>query len=172
MGKDMSVLTYFRQSLCRYGYEIVVFPFEYDNGEDPFRPNSEYLEWLDNHYFVWWIGISLGASFSYVLASKSIDIAKPHRLTLINPFCSREVLAKERDFSLANQWDFSPIKWSVSLYRIDFVLSLYDEKIPMYHGLRLYCKSNAEIKELKIVKDNHIIHIKENQEKLVEYLLK
>lgn len=162
-GKQLNILIDFI-AMIKKSHDVCIFPFEYDTGEIPFYHNAQWCKWLLNNRFDWWCGISLGASLSYVMSSLCIG-AIPERLTMINPFNSRGILAKEKNFSLENQWDFSLSDYMVEVNNIDMVLSVYDEKIPIYHGVSILNKTTANSKVLYFVNDNHRI---ENQEAQIE----
>jgi len=93
------------------------------------------------------------------------------RLTLINPFASRKQLAEERGFSLNGQWDFAPLESGPAISIAEIVISVFDEKIPLQHGIRLLNKIEADKKRVIFVDDNHQIQKSAAQEELAELLL-
>jgi hypothetical protein len=171
MGKEAGILAKFLSELEAADHNIVVIPFEYDTGIAPFSAESELARWCAENYFSWWIGISLGASLAYTFASLLNESKRPERLTIINPFSSREELSKEKGFSMSGQWNFSPIDHNLSLKRIDVVASVMDKKIPMYHGVTLLNKAATDKKNLIFVDDNHQIQNDAAQKELAELLL-
>jgi hypothetical protein len=171
MGKSPDTLVHFLSLLNTNAYTVVPVPFEYDTGIPPFATNSEWGMWCAENNFSWWIGISLGASLAYTFASLLNEIKRPKRLTLINPFASRETLAKEKTFSINGQWNFSPIAYALNLKKIDMVISVFDEKIPIYHGVSLLNKAVSDRKSLIFVDDNHQIQNEAAQKELAELLI-
>jgi len=169
-GKDPNVLAYFLSLLKAQGYNVITIPFEYDTGISPLSFDSEWKEWCTKNDFSWWIGISLGASLAYTFASL-LETRKPKRLTLINPFMSREILAKEKGFSLKEQWNFSPIEFDLRLKQIDIVTSVMDEKIPMYHSIQLLNKTISNRKNIIFIDDTHQISNVAAQKELAELLI-
>jgi hypothetical protein len=170
-GKSPDVLTRFLSVLNTNAYTIVTIPFEYDTGIPPFTAHSEWETWCAENNFSWWIGISLGASLAYTFASLLNEANRPERLTLINPFASREILAKEKKFSINDQWNFSPIHYDLNLRKIDMVVSVFDKKIPIYHGISLLNKVVSSRKNLIFVDDNHQIQNEAAQKELAELLI-
>lgn len=152
MGKSPYVLRKLLDELAM-SHEVCVFPFEYDCGELPFCRDSLWCGWLEKNNFSWWCGLSLGASLAFVMSS----LCPPERLTMINPFCSRKILSREKGFSLAAQWDFSPDEYFSEVKTAEAVLSVHDEKIPLWHGVKLLNHISAESKTLIFVDGNHCI---------------
>jgi hypothetical protein len=169
-GKDPDILKSFLSRVHDKGIDIEVIPFNYDAGLPPFSACSEWGEWLREHSVSWWAGISLGASLAWVFASLLDDSVKPQRLTLINPFASRKQLAEERGFSLNGQWDFAPLESKLTISIAEIVISVFDEKIPVQHGIRLLNKIEANVKKVIFVDDNHQIQKSGAQEELAELL--
>lgn len=133
-GKPADVMADFLARLS-LSYEVVLFPLTYDSGDVPFSRDSYWFGWLSKQHFDWWCGISLGASLLYAMSSFK-EIA-PERISLINPFYSRMVLSQEKGFSLEHQWNFDLAQYQPAAKQLDLVLSLYDTKIPMHHGIEL-----------------------------------
>ena len=152
MGKPENVLRCFLDEIA-LNYEVCIFPFEYDSGDMPFSRGSHWCRWLEQNQFSWWCGLSLGASLAFVMSS----LCPPERLTMINPFCSRRILAHEIGFTLANQWDFSPSEYVAEVRESEAVISVHDEKIPIWHGVNLLNHIRAESKRLIFVDSNHCI---------------
>jgi hypothetical protein len=169
--KDPRVLSHFLSVLNNNDCSIATIPFEYDIGIPPFNTNSEWQTWFLENNFTWWIGISLGASLAYTLASLLNETQKPERLTLINPFASREILAKEKGFSISGQWNFSPIDYDLNMKYIEMVISVFDKRIPIYHGVSLLNKVTSSGKRLIFINDNHQIQNNKVQKELAELLL-
>ena len=168
--KNANVLAYFL-SILKNIHAIENVSLEYDRGEAPFAPNSEWVTELKKNNHKWWIGISLGASLAYTFASLLNETDKPERLTLINPFASRSELSKEKGFSMNGQWDFSPINSELYIKRIEIVVSVFDEKIPIYHGISLLYKSTSVTKSLIFIDDKHQIQNESAQKELAYVLL-
>lgn len=165
-GADKHVLEDLLDVFRSNNYEIKNFGVPYDSGcLDPER----WEEVVDNEA-VWWIGLSLGASLMYYCTAFAGNNA-PERLTIINPFFSRSVLAKEQGFSLNGQWDFDPVQKQVRVRRLEAVLSIFDTRIPMYHGTVLLEKAGAVKKNLILVQSDHVISNLEAQLELAAILL-
>lgn len=165
-GQGLKVLKYFRNELLQNGFSIDVIDVEYDRGE--LNP----LNWtkVKENDCNWWIGISLGASLLYYALNYVDDLYKPTRITLINPFSSRKNLSNEMGFDLTNQWDFSPIENIVNVDQIELVSSVFDVKIPMYHGINLLNKTISSNKKLIFIDEKHTIDLKEAQIELAQLL--
>lgn len=165
MGQNIDILFDLKKELSKK-FKLDIINFDYDVG------NLNPLDWeiLKNKYD-WWIGISLGASllyYSYNFIKKDI---RPKRLTIINPFSSRKILSKEKGFDLSNQWDFSPKAQEVTVKKMELITSIYDEKIPNYHGFELINKTNSKNKKIILVNSNHIIENSKVQLELSKILL-
>ena len=151
-GQNLKILENFRNELMKSGYEFDYINIQYDKGK--LLPNK-WKQVSDNNAD-WWIGISLGSALLYY----SVNFTKknrPKRITLINPFSSREILAQEKGFDLSNQWGFSPKDYTINIENMDIVLSTYDKKIPMYHGIELLNKTICNNKKIVFVDSNHTI---------------
>ncbi len=166
-GQDLEILKTFRNELIDKGFEIDFINIKYDDGE--LSPN----EWkqIVNNEADWWIGISLGAALLYYSVN-FVKGKKPERITLINPFSSRKILSEERGFDLTDQWIFSPKQCKVNIDNMDIVLSVYDKKIPMYHGIELLNKTICTNKKVIFVQGNHTIDNVNAQIELVDVLVK
>ena len=167
MGQDLEILKYFRSELAHNGYEITPVTIKYDYGK--LNPNSWNI--IKNNSADWWIGISLGASLLYYSYDFVVNINKPSRITIINPFSSREKLSKERNFDLSKQWNFTPKNAKCDVEEIDLVSSLYDIKIPMYHGIELLNNAVSKCKNLIFVSEGHTITDINVQKELANVLL-
>lgn len=170
-GKNLEVLADFRDVLIKNGYVIDYVPMEYDVGTNPFVDPSEWVDFLSQGTWNWWIGISLGAALSYFAASLLEAKMRPTRMTLINPFASRKVLSSEKGFSLAKQWDFSPISFVLDINHIDIVLSVKDEKISNHHGIELFSAVTGITKQIIRVDADHCLNNTDAQIELASYLL-
>ena len=166
-GQDLHILKEFRDTLTKQGYILDNINIMYDAGE--LKPNS--WEQVKNNTSDWWIGISLGASLLYY-SIQFMKNNKPNRITLINPFCSREILSKEKKFSLNNQWNFTPINKKVRINYLDMILSVNDEKIPLYHGIKILNNTVCENKQIIFVDETHVISDKYAQSEMAEILNK
>ncbi len=166
-GQDLKILDDFRKELEKNEYVIEYINIKYDSGQ---LSPSEWIQ-VTNNSADWWIGISLGASLLYY-STNFIRKHKPSRITLINPFSSRKILAEEKGFSLENQWVFTPKNCNVEVDNFDVVLSLNDNKIPMYHGVELLNKTISNNKQIIFVKGNHIIDDNMAQIELANLLIK
>lgn len=153
MGQNPNILKIFREQLELRGFNVNILECEYDNGTF----NPENLKNINNSNSKWWVGISLGASLLYYMINYVPVENKPNRITIINPFSSRETLSIERNFDISNQWNFSPKNNLCTINTIDLVSSIYDDKIPMYHGIELLNGTNANDKNLIYVNANHTI---------------
>ena len=134
-GTPDGILESFLTEASKY-YEITSVPFRYDVGDPPFYDKSEWANWLKSNQFDHWCGLSLGASLMYVMASVCSECC-PHTLTMINPFFSRKILSDERGFSMIGQWDMELKDYLPAPKRLNIVLSVYDTKIPMWHGAEI-----------------------------------
>lgn len=166
-GQSKNILKSLLEELSSNGYNIEYINFKYDEGD--FSPHK--WKQVTNNVCSWWMGISLGAALLYYCAGLVQKDIMPKRITLINPFYSRTVLAKEKGFMLNNQWDFNPIDQSVNVKHLDVVLSIYDEKIPIYHGIFLLEHAKSRNKNIVFIKDSHILSNIDSQLELATILL-
>lgn len=165
-GQNLEVLKYFRNELLQNGFLIDVIDIEYDNSElNPLNWNK-----VKENDCSWWIGISLGASLLYHALSYIDDLYKPTRITLINPFYSRKKLSDEKGFDLRGQWEFSPIENTINVRQIELVSSVFDKKVPMYHGIKLLNKTISNDKKIIFIDAEHTINLKEAQNELAKVL--
>ena len=153
MGQDLEILKKFREELVNQGNNVYTIDFKYD--DNVLNPNK----WsaIEKNKFDWWIGLSLGASLLYYSYEFVPEKIRPKRITIINPFSSRKILAKERNFSLDKQWDFSPINSKMKVNTIDLVRSIQDDKIPSHHGFELLNNAIANEKNLILINESHTI---------------
>ena len=152
IGRSPLELFDFYRSMEDNGYSIAIMPYEYDVGEKPHNPESFIYQWANNQSNTgadWWIGLSLGASVAYLVASAISAESIPKRITLINPFADRAQLAWEKGFSLVGQWLLSPLNHSLYVPIVDIVLSLNDDRIPIEHGKQLLSMITAT--ELRVI---------------------
>ena len=165
--KSLEILKSFRKKLEEQGFELEYIDIDYDKGVlNPYDWKQVVKNDAD-----WWIGISLGASLLYY-SMRFAGENQPNRITLINPFSSREILSKERKFDLKNQWNFAPIDYSEKVNYLDMVLSIDDTKIPMYHGVKLLNNTICENKQIIFINDNHTIDNEKAQNELAKVLEK
>jgi hypothetical protein len=165
MGQSADILKYLKTELSK-SYQLDIVNFEYDVG------NLEPGKWkILNDKFDWWIGISLGASLLYYSYNYVAEAKRPNRLTIINPFSSREKLSIEKGFDLSKQWNFSPKEKNINVNKIELVASVYDFKIPTYHGIELLNNANSTNKRIVFINSNHTIDKKEEQIELAKILL-
>lgn len=167
MGQNLEILKKFRERLAEKGNNVCVIDFKYDN--NILNPN----EWniIKKNDFDWWIGLSLGASLLYYSYEFVPNKLRPKRITIINPFSSREILARERKFSLEKQWRFSPINSTLKVNTVDLVSSIQDEKIPPHHGFELLNHAIAKEKNLILINENHTIDNNDAQDELAKLLM-
>ena len=164
-GQDLNILKRFRDDLEKHGFELEYIDIKYDEGIlNPYKWKKVVENDAD-----WWIGISLGASLLYYSMSAS-GKNRPNRITLINPFSSRETLSKEKNFNLENQWNFAPIDCKEKVNNFDMVLSIDDKKIPMYHGAILLNNTISENKQIIFVNGNHTVDNENAQTELARAL--
>lgn len=165
MGQSIDILKKFKEELSK-GNNLDIIDFKYDVNE--LIPNHWNI--LKKQYD-WWVGISLGASLLYY-SYNFVEIDKrPERLIIINPFSSREVLSKEKGFDLSKQWNFSPKEQRIDVGEIDLVTSIYDDKIPSYHGVELLNNAKSKNKKIIFVKSGHAIEDEDAQIELANLLL-
>ena len=164
-GQDIEILKVLRNELSKK-YIIEVVDFKYDVGE--LNPNIWKI--LKNK-FDWWIGISLGASLLYYTYNFIEERSRPTRLTIINPFSSRKKLSEEKKFDLSQQWNFSPKQQQIKVDKIELISSVYDSKIPIYHGIELINSTNSKDKKIMFVNSNHTIDNVNAQIELSKILL-
>lgn len=150
-------------------YDIIYFPFEYDSGEPPFSPDSEWSRWLIENPCDTWCGISLGASLMYAMAAVS-DRFCPSEMILINPFISRYQLSKEKGFSLAGQWELELRNKPLTLSECNIVLSVHDEKINIHHGIELAGQITASKKKVLFLDSDHCLDSEKIQKDLSDIL--
>lgn len=160
--QDTNILKDLKRILIKNGYFIEYVKFKYDVG----KLNPKKWDQVVNNKSDWWIGISLGASLLYY-AYHFVPLNKrPKRITIINPFFSREILSYEKDFNIKNYWNFSPIKYKVNVNHIELVLSIFDKNIPIYHGLHLINSSSTSNKNIIFINSNHVIDESNAQKEL------
>ena len=165
MGQDLSILKTLRTELSEKNI-LQTINFRYDVGE--LKPKK----WnILQEKFDWWIGISLGASLLYYAYNFIEESNRPTRLTIINPFSSRETLSLEKNFDLSKQWNFSPKEEIVDVSKIELISSVYDNKIPTYHGLELINNTKSKNKKIILVNSNHTIENIDAQIELSKILL-
>lgn len=168
-------LSEFHQVLRNHGFKKGVMPIEYDIGPPPNEPDSKIYKWIHyqstSHCSSWWIGISLGASIAYVLASSAKKDLLPRRITLINPFSNRIQLAREKGFSLNQQWPLMPINFPLQVPYVDIILSKNDDKIPNVHGQSLIPMILAERICLVFIDADHTISDRKTQAEIANFLL-
>lgn len=165
-GQDLEILKDFRSSLEEKGFQLDFIDIKYDEGI--LRPNT-WKQVVQNDA-IWWIGISLGASLLYYSMKYTTNRNKPNRITLINPFSSREVLSKEKNFNLENQWNFTPIDYAEKVNNLDLVLSINDTRIPMYHGVKILNNTICDNKQIIFINESHTIDNKNAQIELARAL--
>lgn len=164
-GQNLEILKDFRRTLEEEGFQLDFIDIKYDEGI--LRPDT-WKQVVQNDA-VWWIGISLGASLLYY-SMKYTNRNKPNRITLINPFSSREVLSKEKNFNLENQWNFTPIDYAEKVNNLDLVLSINDTRIPMYHGVKILNNTICDNKQIIFIDESHTIDNKDAQIELARAL--
>lgn len=164
-GQDLEILKDFRSTLEEKGFQLDFIDIKYDEGI--LSPNT-WKQVVQNDA-IWWIGISLGASLLYY-SMKYTNRNKPSRITLINPFSSREVLSKEKNFNLENQWNFAPIDYAEKVNNLDLVLSINDTRIPMYHGVKILNNTICDNKQIIFINESHTIDNKNAQSELARAL--
>lgn len=135
-------------------YEIIRFPFEYDNGTPQFFRGSKWDRWLLCNTCSIWCGISLGAAMMYAMAAIDTDIC-PEEMILINPFVSRSQLAHEHGFQMDDQWELELRNTPLKADGFTMVLSVRDEKIGMHHGVELLDQTEACNKRLILLESDH-----------------
>lgn len=153
-GQDMSVLQMFLSTLVSNEYEVTPIAFSnltYDVGAlCPPR-----WDFVSNNRHDWWIGLSLGASLAYY--SLKYTMRKPTRITLINPFYSRKTLSHEKGFSFNEEWSISLDNHQIVVEKLEVILSLNDDKIPLHHGIRLINESTCKCKVLIFADTGHTL---------------
>lgn len=157
-GQNLDILRDFRRTLEEKGFQLDLIDIKYDEGI--LSPDT-WKQVVQNDA-VWWIGISLGASLLYY-SMKYTNRNKPNRITLINPFSSREVLSKEKNFNLENQWNFTPIDYAEKVNNLDLVLSINDTRVPMYHGVKILNNTICDNKQIIFINESHTIDNKNAQ---------
>ena len=153
IGQDNNILKTLKKTLYNYGYEIENINIKYDKKD--LNP-SNWKQVMENNAS-WWLGISLGASLLYYAYSFIPKENRPTRITLINPFSSRIVLSKEKNFDINKYWNFSPIEFPCFVKNFELILSTYDTNISPYHGLALINNTNANYKTIISITSDHVI---------------
>ncbi len=174
MGRSPLELFDFHRRMEDNGYSIDIMPHKYDVGETPDNPESSIYQWTNNLAKTgadWWIGLSLGASVAYLVASAISAKAIPKRITLINPFADRVQLAWEKNFSLVGQWLLSPVNHYLHVPIVDIVLSLNDDRIPIEHGKRLLPMITASELRVVMLNADHAVTASSAQLELADVLL-
>lgn len=149
-GKKLGILQDFRKELVGLGHSVDILQTPYDTGA---LPRSS----LITSAYDWWIGLSLGASLLCYVFPLTEKLFRPGRITAINPFFDRRKLASQRNFSLADQWDFTLAGSKIDIPSFDVVLSLADQAIPLEHGLLLSANITASQNCLITVDADHQI---------------
>ena len=164
LGQNYKILQGFRDQLVSLKHDFAFIDFTYDEGEF----NPKHYNCVRNNTSEWWIGISLGASVLYYLYN--FAEIKPKRITIINPFSDRKQLSIEKGFNISEQWNFAPKCMEIKVKHIDLVTSIYDKSIPMYHGIELLNKAEADTKNMIFVDADHQISNIEAQKELANCL--
>ena len=175
IGRSPLELFDFYRSMEDNGYSIAIMPYEYDVGEKPHNPESFIYQWANNQSNTgadWWIGLSLGASVAYLVASAISAESIPKRITLINPFADRAQLAWEKGFSLVGQWLLSPLNHGLYVPIVDIVLSLNDDRIPIEHGKQLLSMITATELRVIMLNADHAVSCCSAQLYLADMLLR
>lgn len=164
LGQDYKILHDFRDKLKSLEYEISYINFSYDVGN--FEPQCYIC--ITKNTSEWWVGISLGASILYYMYN--FAEIKPKRITIINPFSDRKQLSNEKGFDISNQWNFAPKSMKIKIKQIDLVTSVYDQSIPMYHGIELINNAEASTKNIIYVDADHQVNNIDAQKELAKCL--
>lgn len=167
IGKDLKVLDSFLAELKIKNYDIKIFNEEYDIGE----LNPSTWEQVVNNECDWWIGISLGASLLYYAYAFVPDEKKPSRITLINPFYSRNILANEKGFDITKFWDFSPIDMKCFIKHCELIVSRYDKNINPYHSLVLSSSINSDNAYVILVNSDHTLKLNDVEKEVADLLI-
>jgi len=129
--------------LCRLrqcGWTIRTLAASYDIGPPPSSGQSTLYS--DTNALLgcaWWIGLSLGASVACAALPHVPTLARPRRLTMINPFINRQDLAEERGFDVTGQWQIEiDVNTLPQDLQLDIVISEDDDRIPPNHGLSIH----------------------------------
>lgn len=167
IGKDLSVLDTFVEELKINNKEIIYFKEDYDY--EGLNPNN-WCQVFSNDCD-WWIGISLGASLLYYVYSYVPKEKRPSRITLINPFYSRRVLSKEKNFDIDKYWDFEPINMKEFIEHCELIVSNYDKNINPYHSLTLSFSINSVNKYIILINSDHTLKMNNVQKELADLLI-
>ena len=150
------------------GASIYISPIQYDTGIFTLTPFYDWLNSIPRPD--WWIGLSLGASLAWMAAAECPEMLRPARLTLLNPFANRKILAETAGFSMSNQWDLVPEQVEVPPgIKTDAVISRQDSKIPWE------CKRNLIHKipkgQVSLIDTDHAFSSEQEQILLFKTLL-
>ena len=173
-ARSNSELFKFHQVLKHHDFLTEIMPINYDIGLLPNNPESSIYQWIHNQTkktYDWWIGLSLGASVAYMVASSAMTCSAPKRITLINPFSNREMLANEKGFSLNQQWAINPANYRLHVSTVDIVLSVNDDRIPIKHGQLLLPMITAKELRVILLDADHIISKTKAQSDIANFLL-
>ena len=162
-GKDLRILHAFRKELVSLGHSMDILPVPYDTG--PLLAGA-----IISARYDWWIGLSLGASLLCYVFPFTDTSLRPVRITAINPFFDRCELARQKNFSMAGQWDFTLADSRINIPSFDVVLSLADQSIPMEHGMRLSASVTADANHLVTVRADHQVADTSAQRELARVL--
>ena len=94
----------------------------------------------------------------------------PFRITLINPFYSRRELSQENGFDSSNQMDFCLDEAISGVKFVELVLSVYDSKIKMSHGIRVLNQFSSSDKKIIFINSDHSIQNADAQAELAQIL--
>lgn len=167
IGKDLSILKEFIDELRTNNFEVEYFNEDYDTGS--LNPNL--WNQVINNDCDWWIGISLGASLLYYAYEYVPKEKRPSRITIINPFYSREILSNEKGFDINKYWNFSPNVMKEYIDHFELIISMFDKNINPYHSLVLSTSVNSNNSYLIITNSDHTLSLNNIQKKIADVLI-
>ena len=167
IGKNLDILDEFLNEIRFNNIDIDIFNEEYDVGE--LNPNN--WDQVVNNDCDWWVGISLGASLLYYAYAFVPEEKRPSRITLINPFYSKNILSSEKGFDITKYWDFSPIDMKCFIKHCELIISSFDININPYHSLVLSSSINSDNTYLMLVNSDHTLKLNNIQKDIADILI-
>lgn len=176
MRRRQSDLAVLLEGIQNSGWAISTVVTPYDTGPPPSSPLSTML--TDTAVVSgcsWWLGLSLGASVAFAVLPQVSPKRQPNRLTMINPFMDRQLLAQQRGFDMSSQWRISlNVQLLPPRLQLDIVVSDDDDRVPPNHGVSLHREAGTVLcskPNLIRVPGSHVLEGNDLQRRLASELL-